>query len=139
ASLFMTPYSGYRFFAEKSRFQRIPELIATFFYVCCLPKVPGTFGTVAGLTVGLLLWKNSLAYIIFTIVITFLGIAASHLYAATINVKDPGQVVIDEVSGILISFLGMPLKIHLVIAGFFIFRLFDIVKPPPLRRLEYLP
>ena len=33
----------------------------------------------------------------------------------------------------------MPLKIHLVIAGFFIFRLFDIVKPPPLRRLEYLP
>ena len=52
---------------------------------------------------------------------------------------DPGQVVIDEGVGFLFAVAFFPPSAGTVIAGFFVFRAFDIVKPPPARRLETLP
>lgn len=52
---------------------------------------------------------------------------------------DPGQVVIDEGVGFLFAVALLPPSAGTVIAGFFVFRAFDIVKPPPARRLEALP
>jgi phosphatidylglycerophosphatase A len=52
---------------------------------------------------------------------------------------DPGQVVIDEVCGYLVTMFLIPPSLRNIILGFFLFRLFDIVKPPPERSLERLP
>ena len=52
--------------------------------------------------------------------------------------SDPGQIVIDEVCGYLITMFLISLSLKNIILGFLLFRLFDIVKPPPIRRLERL-
>ena len=53
--------------------------------------------------------------------------------------EDPGQVVVDEGVGFLFAVAFLPASAGTVIAGFFVFRAFDIVKPPPARQLEALP
>jgi len=53
--------------------------------------------------------------------------------------EDPGRVVIDEGVGFLFAVAFLPPSAGVVIAGFFVFRAFDIVKPPPARQLEALP
>ena len=53
--------------------------------------------------------------------------------------KDPRQVVIDEGVGFLFAVAFLPPSAGTIIAGFFVFRAFDIVKPPPARQLEVLP
>ena len=54
-------------------------------------------------------------------------------------VKDPGFVVMDEVCGVFITFFLVPISFNALLAGFFLFRIFDIIKPYPLRNLEKLP
>jgi phosphatidylglycerophosphatase A len=71
--------------------------------------------------------------------ITLVGIAPSTVVARESGVEDPGFVVIDEVAGQMIALIGAPLDWKYLIAGFILFRSFDIVKPFPLRRLEKLP
>ena len=53
--------------------------------------------------------------------------------------KDPQFVVIDEVAGQLIALIAVPLAWKTFLAGFILFRVFDIIKPPPVRQLERLP
>ncbi len=53
--------------------------------------------------------------------------------------RDPGKVVIDEITGMFITFGFIPVNFKILWIGFFIFRAFDIIKPPPIRRLEKLP
>ena len=53
-----------------------------------------------------------------------------------LGVKDPGCIVIDEIAGVTVALLGIPLTFGTGAAGFFLFRLFDIWKPPPVRTLE---
>ena len=52
---------------------------------------------------------------------------------------DPGRVVIDELAGYLVTVAFLPHGMWTAIAGFFVFRFFDIAKPTPIRRLERLP
>lgn len=53
--------------------------------------------------------------------------------------KDPGQVVVDEGVGFLFTVALLPTDIWTVIVAFFVFRVLDIIKPPPARQLEALP
>jgi len=71
--------------------------------------------------------------------ITLIGIPASTVVARESGRKDPGFVVIDEVAGQMIAIIGVPTNWKYLLAGFILFRSFDIVKPFPLRRLEKLP
>jgi phosphatidylglycerophosphatase A len=71
--------------------------------------------------------------------VTLVGIAPSSVVARESGQKDPGFVVIDEVAGQMIALIGCPLNWKYLLAGFILFRSFDIVKPFPLRRLEKLP
>ena len=64
--------------------------------------------------------------------------AATRLTRAT-GLKDPQFVVIDEVAGQLIALIFVPISWQSLLAGFILFRGFDILKPPPLRQLEKLP
>lgn len=73
------------------------------------------------------------------IAVTLIGIPPSTVVARESGTEDPGFVVIDEVAGQMIALIGAPLGWKYLIAGFILFRSFDIVKPFPLRRLEHLP
>ncbi|MFC1560844.1 phosphatidylglycerophosphatase A [Candidatus Latescibacterota bacterium] len=53
--------------------------------------------------------------------------------------KDNGRIVIDEIVGMLVTVVFLPLNFKIACIGFFLFRAFDIFKPPPIRRLESLP
>jgi phosphatidylglycerophosphatase A len=73
------------------------------------------------------------------IAITLLGIAPATVVAIESGSEDPGFVVIDEVAGQMIALIGVPPHWKYLLASLILFRVFDIVKPFPLRRLERLP
>ena len=73
------------------------------------------------------------------VVFTLIGIPAATRVARADRDPDPGHVVIDEVAGQLIALIAAPLGWKSFLAGFILFRAFDIVKPPPVRQLERLP
>lgn len=124
---------------------RLSWLIATFFGIGHLQPGSGTWA--AGVTV--LLWWLATRWlqpnwilpiaVAVSVVITLLGIPPSTIVARESGKKDPGFVVIDEVAGQMIALIGVPLDWKYLLAGFILFRSFDIVKPFPLRRLERLP
>jgi phosphatidylglycerophosphatase A len=68
-----------------------------------------------------------------------LGVWVSEQVSRHSGQKDPSMVVIDEFAGIFISFLAVPATPVNLALGFVLFRLFDIWKPGPIRRLEALP
>ncbi len=119
-------------------------LLATFFGVGRLKPGPGTWASVA--TVAL--WRALApltgqlrlpATIAAAALVTLIGIPASTRVEREAGRKDPGFVVIDEVAGQLVALIGAGLDWKSLLAGLILFRVFDIVKPPPLRRLEQLP
>jgi phosphatidylglycerophosphatase A len=67
------------------------------------------------------------------------GIPAATRVARALGKGDPSQVVIDEAAGQMIAFIAVPLNWRCLLAGLILFRVFDITKPFPLRRLERLP
>lgn len=77
--------------------------------------------------------------IIAAAVITLVGIPAATLVARAVSSKDPQFVVIDEVAGQLVALIAVPLAWKTFLAGFILFRVFDMWKPFPIERLERLP
>jgi phosphatidylglycerophosphatase A len=73
------------------------------------------------------------------VVVTLIGIPAATGVARGSGIKDPQFVVIDEVAGQLVALVAVPLAWKSFLAAFILFRVFDIVKPPPVRQLEALP
>jgi phosphatidylglycerophosphatase A len=124
---------------------------------------PGTWGSGVGVLIYLLWRKAAPRLFVFSyqhgegagavvsqqtaiglvllLVITLIGIAAASRAAELMGRKDPGQVVIDEVAGQLITLSILPAVAGWkgILAGFLLFRLFDIWKPYPIRSLEILP
>jgi phosphatidylglycerophosphatase A len=68
-----------------------------------------------------------------------LAVWSADAVAPSFGLKDPGQIVVDEIAGYLVTVFMMPASWKLWLAGFLLFRLFDVWKPPPCRRLEALP
>ena len=120
-------------------------LVATFFFVGRLKPGPGTWGSAA----AVLLWTalaselppafRTPTVIALAIFVTLAGIPAATRVARAYSTKDPQFVVIDEVAGQLIALIAAPLAWKTFLAGFILFRVFDILKPPPVRQLEKLP
>ena len=71
--------------------------------------------------------------------VTLIGIPAATRVARGAGKKDPQFIVIDEVAGQLVALIAVPLAWKSFLAGFILFRAFDIVKPPPVRQLEAIP
>src|SRR5271169_6958531 len=124
---------------------RWATLVATFFGVGRLHPGPGTWGSAAAMLLWWLLGSHlpptvRLPVIMVLIVlITAIGIPASTLEARGCEKKDPQHVVIDEVAGQLVTLIASPILWQPLLAGFILFRAFDIMKPPPIRSLERLP
>jgi phosphatidylglycerophosphatase A len=124
---------------------RLSWLIATFFGIGHLQPGSGTWASAITVLLWWLAsrwlqpyWITPLAVIV-SVLITVLGIPPSTVVARESGRKDPGFVVIDEVAGQMIALIGVPINWKYLLAGFILFRSFDIVKPFPLRRLERLP
>ena len=102
------------------------------------PVAPGTFGSAAGLALWWFLPK-SVSFQLGAIIVLFAaGTWSGTIAEAHFNKRDPGHVVLDEVMGMFITLLLNPVGWKGAVTGFFLFRLFDIVKPPPARMLERL-
>lgn len=104
-----------------------------------VPGVPGTYGTLAGVAAVLLTGERVIAQVALLAVAVVLGLWLIPVVQRDLGRNDPPQVVLDEVAGALVTFLGLPLTPPVLLAGFVAFRFLDIVKPPPIRRLERLP
>jgi phosphatidylglycerophosphatase A len=117
-----------------------------------LPLAPGTWGSFFAVLIYVVLrtsvsWPHGqfvATQLVLIGLATALGIWAASRTERILEIKDPGRVVIDEVAGQFIALLPVPLaadsKWPLWLMGaFLLFRLFDIVKPYPARRLESLP
>jgi len=116
-------------------------IFSTFFGTGFFPVAPGTAASLLTIFIFKLgLYKLSWPFQALVIVaLFFLGGAASDRYARLLNRKDPGRIVIDETCGQLIAvFLLAPGWKELLLA-FFLFRIFDIIKPYPIKKLEALP
>ena len=101
------------------------------------PFAPGTFGTLAGIPVVLLfLVIPSSMQVFFTLVVILFSIWVSDRAETLIGESDPGCVVIDEIAGFTVTMAGIHLSVLSVVSGFLIFRLFDIIKPFPIRYFE---
>jgi phosphatidylglycerophosphatase A len=103
------------------------------------PIAPGTAGSVIGL--GIYAALTPLPTGLFLSAVA--AIAVSAVWAAgraeqILGGKDDGRIVIDEVAGMLVSLALLPPRVDVAIAGFVLFRLFDVWKPPPARQLERL-
>lgn len=118
-------------------------VIATFFGSGLSPLAPGTCGSLATILLVYFIkpyWQAPLYIQLIAIAVVFIvGIPAGSAAEKHFNKKDPGACVIDEVAGQMISLLLVPHKTSFYIAGFFLFRFFDILKPFPIRRLEKIP
>jgi phosphatidylglycerophosphatase A len=118
----------------------IAHTVATFFYLGYSPFAPGTAGTLGAIALFYLLSHvSSHVYILFSLGFTVVSIWASGEVVGIFGKTDPGQIVADEVCGYLVTMFLIPPSLRNIILGFFFFRFFDIVKPPPVRRVERLP
>lgn len=120
------------------------SLIATFFGIGRLRPGPGSWAS----AVTVLLWWILTHWLppasqpgwllILAALAVAVGIPAATQAARASGLKDPQHVVIDEVAGQLIALMAVPVSWKSLLAGFILFRGFDIVKPPPVRQLERL-
>jgi phosphatidylglycerophosphatase A len=121
--------------------RRLGVFIATCAHVGYAPVAPGTFGSAVGLVVYYLLRRQAStavelgAIALILVVGLWSATEAEHHFGGI----DPRPVVIDEVIGMLITLALHPVNVVGAIIGFFIFRVLDVVKPWPARRLELLP
>lgn len=113
--------------------------LATVFGVGYIPIAPGTFGSVAGLLLWAVLPQSAIAQLVAIVVLFAAGSWSGGIAERHFGRTDPGQVVIDEVMGMLMTLFLNPVGWRGAAVAFFVFRAADVVKPYPANRLEKLP
>ena len=117
---------------------RLGLAIATVCGVGYAPVAPGTFGSAAGLLVWWLLPASPVVQGAAILVIFAAGSWGGSIAERHFGRTDPGQVVIDEVMGMLVTLFLNPVGWGGALAAFLLFRVFDVIKPYPANRLEQL-
>lgn len=112
------------------------KLIASFFYLGHSPFMPGTVGSLAGLLVYFVVKESALLHAFSMVFLFALGMVFSGEAERVYKRKDANMIVIDEACGMLLALFLLPYKLGAVILGFILFRVFDIIKPPPAKRVE---
>ncbi len=115
-------------------------LIATWFGCGYSPKAPGTVGSLAAILIAWPLGFTNLGFAALSILALWPAIHAAGVVARETGRKDPQIVVVDEVLGQWLT-LGGALRLNWrsFLLAFILFRLFDILKPPPIRLIERIP
>jgi phosphatidylglycerophosphatase A len=122
---------------------RLSLAIASALHIGFIPGAPGTYASIATTLVYFLVFHLShrilpSLHLSAVCLITLLGVLTASNVSRSSGIEDPSFVVIDEVAGQLLTFLFLPVSSFNLIAGTFAFRLFDIWKPYPIRKLEPL-
>ena len=118
--------------------QRLALLIATVGGVGRAPLAPGTVASAVTVAVLGLAAPSRPALIAFLVAVVVVGTWAAHDAERSLGGKDPSAIVIDEVAGMALSVLALPLTPGVLLAGFVLFRVFDVVKPYPANALQRL-
>ena len=121
--------------------EKVILFMATGFGLGRIPFAPGTFGTLAGLPlIGIMAWLASAcppgADALFLAGVVLFSIWISQEAEILIGGKDPGCIVIDEMAGFCVTMTLVPVTLFTLVAGFIVFRCFDILKPFPIRWFE---
>lgn len=122
----------------------LSKIFATFFGLGYFPIAPGTLTSFVIIVLyKYTLYKISWPYYLGLLFFIFIaGVLTSTLYAKNINKKDPRNIVIDEALGQFLALFALNRlspSWFLLLVSFFLFRFFDIAKPPPIRRIETFP
>ena len=116
--------------------RRLIKVTTSFFYIGHSPFMPGTLGSLAGLLIYFVV-KDKFPIYAFSVVFLFvLGILFSTEAEKIYKRKDAQMIVIDEACGMMLSMFLVPYNFWIMILGFVLFRIFDILKPPPARAIE---
>ena len=116
-------------------------IIATAGFTGYAPFAPGTVGSLVGLLIlfAVRASGNPLLELGVLVVVIVSGIWSAGVVERDVGIEDPGIVVVDEVAGMLLTLLWIPLTWPTALVGFLAFRIFDIIKPFPARSTERLP
>lgn len=102
-----------------------------------LPKAPGTWGSLLAVPVFVVLSPHGIwIYITVTAAVFLAGVYLSGRTARALGVHDHEAIVIDEVAGMLVTWVAVDPGWFTILAGFLLFRFFDVVKPWPVRRID---
>lgn len=108
---------------------------ATGLFIGYFPFVPGTMGTILGVVIY---WAFS-GHLLLSLLLTLLLSLWSIKQTSYLLKEDDSRIVIDEITGFLAAMLFLPSNWGYIMAAFIIFRTIDILKPPPIKRLEKIP
>ncbi len=115
----------------------ITKLLATGFGIGYFPIASGTLGTLLAVPLFIYLVRGGTGTVLAGVaVISIVGVPLASRMESLTRTMDPKPVIIDEMAGYLLTMAGSPADPVYLVLGFFIFRFFDIVKPPPIRKLE---
>jgi len=124
-----------------SRVDRVAWVLATWFGSGLAPVAPGTAGSLGAIPLYVMVIRGGRSAVaIAALLTTILAIWSATRVSRRLEKKDPQEVVIDEVAGMLVTMLPFAaFSLRGLLYGFVLFRLLDILKPWPVRRLERLP
>lgn len=120
---------------------KLHKLIATFFGIGYIGKGGGTVAAVVWCLILLLIppsYYTNFWQALIAIIVSGLGIWSGNAVDAIWG-KDSNKVVIDEVAGMMVTLLFIPVNLKFVLSGLVLFRFFDIVKPLLIKKMELLP
>ena len=103
------------------------------------PIAPGTVGSAVGLGIAWILSGSGMQQAIGCLVAIGLALWSAGPTAKAMGDADPRPVIIDEVAGMMVALAALPVRWPVYLAAFVLFRFLDVVKPPPIRRIESLP
>ena len=102
------------------------------------PFAPGTFGTLVALPIAMVLWRHAgdAAFVGAIVILALIGIWAAAVAGRHLGVPDHGAIVCDEFVAYLIVLFFTGPDVVGILLGFVLFRIFDVLKPPPIRQLD---
>lgn len=114
------------------------KIVSTFFYIGYLPFMPGTFASIFALAVFYFIRGNAFINLALALAVISLGFLSSGKAEKIFKSKDPSCVVIDEAAGMFLALLFLPPKLSIMILALVLFRILDILKPYPIKKIQNL-